>query len=222
MELDEALATRRSIRAFRPDPVPEAAIRRMLEAAARAPSGGNLQPWVVHVVSGAARDRLMAHIAEKARATPFGEGSWYDEYPKEMPEVFRERRRKVGYDLYALAGIAREDKMARAVQLMRNFILFDAPVGLFFSTHRCCGIPQFVDLGMFMQSVMLMARAEGLDTCAQEAWGIWHETVARFVGLPEDHRVFCGMALGYADTAAPVNRLHTERAPVDEFATFLA
>lgn len=220
MNVEEALRSRMSIRQFRDDLVDEATVRAILDAAARAPSGGNVQPWKVYCVAGEARNALVSLIFEKARTTPFGDGAWYEEFPKGMTEPFKSRRRKVGYDLYALAGVAREDMAARGRQAMKNFSFFDAPVGLFFTVDQQFGYAQFVDLGIFLQSIMLMAREHGLHTCPQEAWSMWHQTVSAHLGIPSEERLFCGMALGYADERAAVNDLKTERVPVDEFAQF--
>jgi nitroreductase len=164
----------------------------------------------------------VAHVLKRARTTPGGDGAWYDEFPRDMTEPFKSRRRKVGYDLYALAGVARDDMQARARQGLKNFTFFGAPVGLFFSVDRQFGIPQFVDLGIFLQAIMLMARTHGLHTCAQESWSMWHLTVSEFLGIPDNERMFCGMALGYADDEAEVNRLQTERVSLDEFAKFVS
>jgi nitroreductase len=217
----EAIRSRKSIRAFQSTPVPEETIREILELAARAPSGGNLQPWRVYVVSGEARDRLVRAVFERAGVQPQGDGPEYDEFPPGLSEPYLGRKRKVGYDMYGLLGIAREDKAARIQQAMKNFSFFDAPVGIFVTIDRQMGIAQYVDLGFFMDHIMLLARERGLDTCGQEAWSYWHKTVTDFIGAPDNEMLFCGIALGYADREDVVNTLETERAPVDEFTTFL-
>jgi nitroreductase len=214
----EALKTRISCRAFLDKPVPEATVRAILEGAQWAPSGGNLQPWHVYAVTGARLKEFLAIVEEKQKTTPFGEGSEYDIYPKDLKDPYKARRFKCGEDMYATIGVARENKAGRLMQFARNFRFFDAPVALFFAIDRQMGIDQWADLGMFVQSVMLVARQHGLHTCAQEAWAIWHKTVSEFVGMPPELMLFCGMGLGYMDEAAPINRLRTDRAPLEEWA----
>ena len=148
-----------------------------------------------------------------------GEGSEYHVYPPNLHEPYRSRRFKCGEDLYASIGIARENKPARLMQFARNYEFFGAPVGLFFSIDRRMGADQWADVGMFMQNIMLLARAHGLHTCPQEAWAVWPKTVAEFLGMPAEHMLFCGMALGHGDESAPVNSWRTERASLAEFAT---
>lgn len=214
MNVTQAVAQRVSIRAFKPDPVSGALVREILEAAARAPSGGNLQPWRVHALAGAALEALKA----KVRASPFGETPEYDVYPPNLWEPFRTRRFQCGEDLYATIGIPREDKAARLAQLAKNGELFGAPVGLFFSLDRKVGPPQWSDVGMYMQTVMLLATERGLSTCAQEYWARYPQTLAETLNLPQDHMIFSGMALGYADEAAPINTLRTRRDPFEAWA----
>ena len=211
MDVSEAVARRISIRAFRSDPVPGAIVREILVAAARAPSGGNLQPWRVHALTGAPLQALK----DKVAANPFGETPEYDVYPPNLWEPFRTRRFECGEDLYATIGIPREDKAARLRQLARNGELFGAPVGLFFSLDRKVGPPQWSDVGMFMQTVMLLATERGLATCAQEYWARYPQTLIESLGLPDDHMIFSGMALGYADETAPINTLRTRRDPFE-------
>jgi nitroreductase len=214
MNVSEAVSARISIRAFRADPVPGDLIREILEAAARAPSGGNLQPWRVYALTGEPLAALKADVA----ANPFGEEPEYDVYPPNLWDPLRTRRFECGEDLYATIGIPREDKPARLRQLARNGELFGAPVGLFFCTDRRCGPPQWSDVGMLMQTVMLLAVERGLDTCAQEYWARYPKTVAKAVGLPDDHMLFSGMALGYRDPDAPINTLRTRRDPLEAWA----
>jgi len=215
----EAIDSRMSCRAFETTPVPEAAVRSILDAARRSPSGGNLQPWHVHVLAGDPLAELQAIVRRKLPAEPRGEGSEYDIYPPDLWDPYRARRYKCGEDLYATIGVAREDKLGRLRQFARNYQFFGAPVGLFFCIDRRLGPPQWSDLGMYMQSVMLLAREHGLHTCAQEAWSVWHRTVGGFLGLPDELMLFSGMALGFRDESAPINRLRTDRAPLEEFAT---
>nr|WP_279331209.1 nitroreductase [Solimonas fluminis] len=208
-----------SCRAFLDTPVSEEKVRALLEAAKRSASGGNLQPWHVYVLAGEPLREFVALMEKRWQANPAGEGSEYDIYPKNLGEPYRTRRFECGEDLYGTMGIPREDKRARVMQVMRNFRFFDAPVGLFFAIDRQMGIDQWMDIGIFQQSIMLAARELGLHTCPQEAWAIWHKTVAEFVGMPPELMLCCGMALGYMDESAPVNRLRTRRAELDEFAT---
>lgn len=217
MNVSQAVAQRISVRAFRPDPVPGALVREILEAAARAPSGGNLQPWRVHALTGAPLEALKA----KVRENPFGETPEYDVYPANLWEPLRTRRFQCGEDLYATIGIPREDKAARLAQLAKNGELFGAPVGLFFSLDRKVGPPQWSDVGMLMQTIMLLAVERGLATCAQEYWARYPQTLAEALSLPQDHMIFSGMALGYADAAAPINTLRTRRDPFEVWGEML-
>jgi nitroreductase len=221
MDVRDAIATRYSCRAFLPDPVPQSVVRDILERAARAPSGGNLQPWLVHAIAGERLEALKAQLRLRfAAELPRGEGAEYDVYPRELKEPYYGRRARVGNQLYASLGIPREDRPARYRQFARNYLFYDAPVGLFVSMDRIMGPPQWSDVGGFIQSIMLLARAHGLHTCPQEAWTNWHKTLAPFLKLPPEHILFCGIALGFADETAPINRWRAEREPVDFFATF--
>ena len=213
MDVAEAVKKRISTRAFKPDPVPGETVRRLLEIAAQAPSGGNLQPWRVYALAGAPLAEFKALVA----ASPM-EAPEYAVYPESLWEPFRTRRFVCGEDLYASIEIPREDRPARLRQLSRNGAFFDAPVGLFFCLDRNLGPPQWSDLGMFMQTFMLLATAEGLATCPQEYWARYPQTVARFVNLPDDHMLFSGMALGYADEAHPINNWRTRRDPLEVWA----
>ena len=219
MKVSEALKSRITCRAFLDKPVPEATVRQILEEAKYAPSGGNLQPWHVYVLTGKKLEEFLAIVAEKQKDNPFGEGTEYDIYPKGLTEPYKARRFKCGEDMYATIGVSREDKAGRLQQFARNFRFFDAPVAMFFAIDRQMGLGQWSDLGMFVQSVMLAAREHGLHTAAQEAWAIWHKTVSEFVQMPEELMLFCGLGLGYMDESAPINQLRTDRAPLEEFAT---
>lgn len=219
MNVSEAVASRMSCRAYLDTPVPGSLVREILDAARRAPSGGNLQPWWVYALTGEPLARLRAAVRLKVGADPRGDGSTeYDIYPPGLGEPYRSRRFKAGEDLYATLGLAREDRAARLRQLARNYDFFDAPVGLFFHLDRGMGPPQWSDLGMYMQTVMLLARERGLHTCAQEIWSLVPGTVAACLASPPNLMLFAGMALGYADTAHPINTLRTARAPLAEFA----
>ena len=211
MDVAEAVRKRFSTRAFKPDPVPGELVSQLIETAAQAPSGGNLQPWRVYALAGAPLAEFKAVVA----AHPMGEPPEYEVYPPNLWEPFRTRRYVCGEDLYASINIPREDRPARLRQLARNGVFFDAPVGLFFCLDRNLGPPQWSDLGMYMQTLMLLAVDAGLATCPQEYWARFPETVAAFVGLPDDHMVFSGMALGYADESAPINRWRTRRDPLE-------
>lgn len=220
MDVDTALKTRISTRVFKPDPLPETLVREIFDVARWAPSGGNVQPWKVIAVSGAARQAVIDLAQTTLAANPKGEEGDRPIYPADLWEPHRSWRFKVGEDMYALLGIPREDKAARFGHLARNFRFFDAPVGLFFVIDRRMGHGQWAHLGMFMQSIALAAEARGVASCMQEAWGRVRETLAKHFALPATEMIYCGMALGYADTDAKVNTLRSDRASVDEFATF--
>ncbi|MBT8064482.1 MAG: nitroreductase [Gammaproteobacteria bacterium] len=221
MNVSEAVAGRFSARAFLDRPVPEEQVRRILDRARRAPSGGNLQPWHVTVVSGKRLQKLMAKIRRKALLHPRGEKPEYDVYPPSLHEPYRSRRYQCGEDLYASIGIPREDKKARFKQFAKNLEAFGAPVVLFFSIDRRMGNNQWAHLGMFMQTVMLLAVEEGLHTCPQESWSAFHGAVAKFIGLPDEQMFYCGMALGHADLDHPINQWRTDRAPLEDVAKFI-
>jgi nitroreductase len=212
MDVLDAVNRRMSVRAFKPDPVDGAVVRDLLEAAARAPSGGNLQPWRVQAVTGEPLKALMATMLQRVAAPDPTE---YDVYPANLWEPLRSRRFQVGEDMYASLGIPREDKIARLQWFSTNAQGFGAPVQLFFSIDRRCGPPQWSDVGMFMQTFMLLAVERGLDTCPQEFWSHYNKIVDDHVGLPEGHMLFSGMALGYRDEAAPVNTWRSRRDPFE-------
>jgi nitroreductase len=214
----DAVLGRRSTRAFLPDPVERSVVEELLETAALAPSGGNLQPWRVDVLAG----EPLAALKGEARAA-LGAGRAAMEltvYPSPLPEPWRTRRYRSGEALYETLGIAREDKPGRLTQFARNFDAFGAPVLLFFSIDRIFDRPQWAHLGMFIQNLMLLAHERGLATCPQEAWAAVHEVVARHIELPAERILYCGMALGRADPEAPINSLRTEREKVEAFARF--
>jgi nitroreductase len=213
MDVTQAVGRRYSCRAFKPDPVDGALVREILEAAHRAPSGGNLQPWRVYAITGQVLEDFKATVAAGSAETPE-----YPVYPESLWDPFRTRRFECGEDLYASIGIPREDKPARLRQLANNLRFFGAPVGLFFCLERRLGSAQWSDVGMYMQTVMLLAVERGLDTCAQEFWARYPRAVGAFLNLPEDQMVFSGMALGYADDAAPINQWRTRRDPFEAYA----
>ena len=220
--VDAAITTRRAVRAFLPTPVPRETIEAILAVASRAPSGSNTQPWRVHVLTGEVRASLTRKIlaafddeAERARHS--------EEYPYYPPEWFSpyiERRRKLGWDLYATVGIAKGDKARMHAQLARNYKFFDAPVGLVFTIDRRLVQGSWLDYGTFLQNVMVAARGRGLDTCPQQSFTLFHRIIEEHLGLAPEEMVVCGMALGHADPAAPENGLVTEREPVSGFARF--
>ena len=215
----EAIATRRSVRAFRPDPVPLEVVREILEVSARAPSGTNMQPWKARVVTGAARERL-TRAALAAGANGAALKAEYKYYPDRFPEPYLSRRRKVGWDLYGLLGIQRGEKEKMRAQHARNQMFFDAPVGIIFSVDRVLEIGSWLDYGMFLENVMVAARSFGLHSCPQVAWTPYHEVVREVLGMPEEEVVVCGMALGYEDEDAIENSLRTERAPLSDWVCF--
>lgn len=216
MNVDEALKTRISVRAFKPDPIPESLVRDILEVARFAPSGGNLQPWKVIAVAGAERDAVVA----LAKANLPGDEGERLVYPHNLWEPYRTRRYKLGEDMYALLGIPRENKPGRLMHLAQNFEFFGAPVGLFFVIDKAMGHGQWAHMGMFMQSVALAALERGVSNCMQEFWARMRKPLHAHFKLDENDMVYCAMALGYADEAAKVNTLRSDRAPVDEIASF--
>jgi nitroreductase len=221
--VDAAITSRRSIRAFLPDPVARDDIEQILAVAARAPSGTNTQPWKVHVLQGAAKtalsDAILAVHQDPARNAEHTEE--YPYYPREWKSPFIDRRRKVGWDLYALLGLTRDNKAGMAAQHARNFRFFDAPVGLIFTIDRVMEQGSWLDYGMFLQSIMVAARGRGLDTCPQAAFTQYHAIIAQQLALPANDMVVCGMALGWADTGKIENTLITEREPVSSFVRFV-
>ncbi|QEZ44644.1 nitroreductase [Cupriavidus oxalaticus] len=221
MKVSQAVASRKSVRGFLDKPVPADTIRRVLDAAARAPSGGNLQPWHIHVIGGEALERLRGIMRERIAHAPKGEDREYHVYPPELVAPYRDRRFEVGESLYHYLGIPREDKARRLAQFASNFTFFGAPLALFCTVDRRMGPPQWSDLGMYLQTVMLLLREEGLDSCAQECWAMYPETIGSFLQLPAERMLFTGMAIGYEDPEAPANQLRAARAPLAEFAEFI-
>jgi nitroreductase len=220
MTVTESVTARHSARAFLDRPVPRATVEEILALAARAPSGGNLQPWQVDVLAGNALGELKTRVAASLAANPAGEGTEFPVYPPALGEPWRSRRFASGEQLYTALGIAREDRPARLARFAKNFGAFGAPVLLLFSLPRHFGPPQWAHLGMFMQNVMLLAAERQLATCPQEAWALVHKTVGELLGFGEDRIFYCGMALGFADEAHPINGWRTERVPLEEFARF--
>jgi nitroreductase len=213
----EVIAQRRSIRAFLAQPVNTDLLKDILIQAARAPSGGNLQPWKIHLVVDQRLVDLKLVMAERTRDSFQEDATDYEVYPRSLSEPYRTRRYKTGEDMYRLLGIGADQKEARTQRFRDNFQLFGAPAALFCCIDRNMGRPQWVDLGMYLQSVMLLLKSKGLDSCPQESWSLFPKTVCNFLDVPGDEMLFCGMAIGYADPDAPVNALVTERAAPDEY-----
>ncbi len=220
MSVSEAVNARKSIRAFLDTPIDDDLIREVLTKAARAPSGGNVQPWRVYVLNGDATERFKAVVRAKVEAGET-ETPEYAVYPKPLKEPYRSSRFKIGEDMYALLEIPREDKPARLRRLAHNYWFFDAPAALFCFIDRDMGRPQWSDLGMFLQTAMLLFQEAGVDTCAQESWARWPQTVADFVGAPPELMLFSGLAIGHQDPHQPVNALVSDREPLERFATFV-
>lgn len=217
MNVSDAVAARTSIRRFLDKPVSTDLIRELLEKSARAPSGGNLQPWRVFVITGEKMPDFLTHLNQ----SEVKDKAEYAVYPPDLKSPYRDSRFKVGEDMYALLDIPRDDKPARYAHLARNFEFFGAPTGFFCFVDRIMGPPQWSDLGMFLQTFMLLAQEAGLDTCAQEAWANRAQSVAGYVGAPEQWMLFCGMAVGYKDPDEPVNTLVSDREPLDVWTKFL-
>jgi nitroreductase len=216
MNVSEAVATRRSVREYLDKPVDRAVLERVLEKAQNAPSGGNTQPWNAHILTGEPLQKLVDATAAVIPQGPAAHKPEYNIYPPELDGAYKDRRFGVGEALYAALEIPRENKMARMMWFAKNFRAFDAPVLMLIHTPRYMGPPQWSDIGMWMQTVMLLLREEGLDSCGQEAWAIYSEQIRQCVDIPDDHIFFCGMAIGYRDPDAPVNNFKVPRAPLDE------
>jgi len=221
--VDAAITSRRSIRAFLPTPVAHEDIAAILQVAARAPSGTNTQPWKVYVLQGERKRQLSAAIlaAHNDPALAAQHTEEYAYYPREWVSPYIDRRRKVGWDLYALLGLGRDNKAGMSAQHGRNYEFFDAPVGLIFTIDRIMEQGSWLDYGMFLQNIMVAARARGLDTCPQAAFTQYHRIIAEQLALPESETVVCGMALGVADLSKIENSLITERMALSEFVKFV-
>ncbi len=226
-DVDSAMDTRMSVRAFLPNPVPREVLTDLLSVASRAPSGTNTQPWKVYVLQGASRDGLVAKVCQAAdavRADPALAAQYreaYDYYPEKWVSPFIDRRRENGWGLYGLLGIGKADRDKMHAQHLRNYMFFDAPVGLVFTVDKVMGRGSLLDYGMFLQNIMLAARARGLHTCPQAAWNGYASIVLPHVGAGDNEMMVCGMALGYADPADKVNTFRTPRVPAAEFTTWL-
>ncbi len=218
MDVTEAIAARRSVRGFLHTPVDPTLLHDLAVKASRAATGGNLQPWHIAVVQGEPMARLKEIMADRI-ATGVTETPAYDIYPKDLTAPYRDRRYAVGEAMYAHLGIPRDDKPARQKWFARNFEFFGAPAAYFCTVDKRMGPPQWSDLGMYLQNLMLLAVEAGLATCPQECWAMYPETVGRFLDMPEDRMLFCGMAIGYEDKSVPANALRTERANEAEWLT---
>lgn len=221
--VDHTITTRHSIRAYLPKPVAREDIEEILAVAARAPSGTNTQPWKAYVLTGQPLLEMTQEIVAAFLDPDLNETlhEEYPYYPTQWHSPYKERRRKVGLDLYSLLGLTKEDRAGMQAQHARNFKFFDAPVGMIFSIDRAMGVGSWLDFGCFLQNVMVAARARELDTCPQAAFNKYHSIIRRHTGMPEQDIMMCGMALGYADPAAIENTLITDREPVSAFTTFI-
>ena len=218
--VDEAIAGRRSIRRFLPDAVPEGVVRDILRVASRAPSGTNMQPWRVWVVAGERR-RALSRVLVAADADPARVlEDEYEYYPDPFPEPYLSRRRKLGWDLYGALGIKKGEKERMQAQHARNYLFFDAPVGMVFAIDRALKIGSWLDYGCFLENVAIAARGRGLDCCMQAAFARMHSVLRPELGIPDTHIVVCGLSLGHADLDAPENRFPVEREAVESFAVF--
>ena len=217
MNVSQAIISRTSVRSFLDRPVKNEIIKDLLIKASRSPSGGNLQPWKIFVLNG----KSMKDFLEFQKLWKKPESPAYEIYPPNLKEPYRTSRYELGEQMYSLLGIPREDKEARISQVMKNFNFFGAPAAMFCYVDKEMGPPQWSDLGMFLQTFMLLAQEAGLDTCAQEAWSLKHESVSKYVKSEDSDILFCGMAIGYKDNAAKINSLKSERRPLKEWAKFL-
>lgn len=221
MHVDEAITSRRSVRAFRPDPVSREQVEHILAVASRAPSGTNTQPWLAYAVMGEKKEAISCEVLAVRESGAKGYDSEYTYSPPDIGEPYIGRRRKVGWDLYGLLGIAKGDREKTLRQHNRNFEFFGAPVGLFFFVERHLKTGAWFDTGMFLANLMAAARGQGLHTCPQVAWTNYHAIVRKHLEIPDNQLLICGMSLGYEDEDAVVNRLRTEREPVEGFARLI-
>lgn len=215
--LTEIIKNRKSIRSFTDKPVSNDIIREMLQKSSRAPSGGNLQPWKIYIVN----EKSMKDFLEFQKNWKGKEEPPYPIYPEKLKEPYKTSRNQMGEQMYSLLDIKREDKIGRMNQMLKNFDFFDAPVGMFCFIDKQMGLPQWSDLGMFLQTFMLLAVDNNLDTCAQESWSLKQNCVKTYLGISDDSILFCGMAIGHANMDDKVNELNTPRRPIDEWATFI-
>ena len=219
--VDEAIRSRQSVRAFLPDPVERTTVEELLRLASRSAGGSNIQPWRVRVIAGDAKTRLTQAIFGAVARDGFEpyQREW-NYYPVRWREPFLGRRRKIGWDMYSLLGVAKGDFEGTQQARMRNYEFFGAPVGMMFTLDEDLEIGSWLDLGIFLGSIMIAARGHGLHTCPQAAFADFHSVIRPVLDIPENEIIVCGMALGHIDPEAPVNGLKTERADLDAFATF--
>ena len=217
MDVSEAVYSRQSTRAFTDQKVSDGLIKELLEKSARAASGGNLQPWQIYIIN---NDTMLNFLKFQEKWTD-PETPAYAIYPENLSEPYKTSRYEVGAEMYSILGIERDDKEGRFKQMLENFKFFGAPSAFFCFVDRQMGMPQWSDLGMFLQTFMLLAREAGLETCAQEAWSIKQESVTAFLDIPDELMLFCGMSIGYKDETAKINELRTERRPIEDWATFV-
>ncbi|MFL2801507.1 MAG: nitroreductase [Paracoccaceae bacterium] len=221
MKVSEALDNRISCRSFLSQKVNKKIIKNIIKKAGKSPSGGNLQPWQVFVLADKNLRNLIKEIKKDILEFPKGHPTEYEIYPKNLPKIYIERRFKCGEDLYSILKINREDKEKRREQFKKNFELFGAPIGIFVYIDRTMGYPQWSDVGMFVQSLLLLAKENNLDTCAQESWASFHNLVNKHTKAPKNLMLFCGIAMGYMNPASEINKLKTERASLNEVAKFI-
>ena len=215
--LSEIIKNRKSVRAYLNKPVSNDLIKEMLSKASQAPSGGNLQPWEIYVVN----DKSMEDFLNFQKNWKGVEEPPYPIYPEKLKEPYRTSRNQMGEEMYSLLGIEREDKLGRMNQMLKNFDFFGAPAGLFCFVDKQMGLPQWSDLGMFLQTFMLLAKEAGLDTCAQESWSMKHDSVSQFLAASDNELLFCGVALGYKDEQAKINQFQSDRRPLSEWTKFI-
>jgi nitroreductase len=217
MKVSDAVLERKSIRAFTKVSVETSLIQELLIKSSRSPSGGNLQPWKIFVIT----ENTMQKFLEFQRNWTDPEIPAYDIYPPNLKEPYRTSRFELGEQMYKLLGLSREDKEGRFGQVMKNFEFFGAPTALFCFVDKVMGPPQWSDLGMFLQTFMLLAKEAGLDTCAQEAWSMKHDSVSQFLAASDTELLFCGVALGYKDEQAKINQFQSDRRPLSEWTKFI-
>ncbi len=221
MQVTDAILSRHSMRVFHDKPVPRELLEKMIDVSRYAASNGNVQPWKLYVTSGAARKRLSAAVIDAIKTGDAGPGAEYDVYPREFTPVYDQRRKKVGKDLYTLLQVPKGDAEGMQRQFLKNFDFFGAPTGMILTVERRMGNGQWIDCGIFLDNLMLMARELGLHTCPQAAFSRYQHVLRRELPIPADEIVICGLAVGYADSAEVPNNLVTDRAPIPDFTVFI-
>jgi nitroreductase len=220
MNVTEAVTSRRSVRKFLDKPVDRATLERVLETAQRSPSGGNTQPWNAVVVGGAELTQITDAIKAKVATAPMGENMEYAIYPKDLDGRYEEQRRAVGREMFNSVDLERDDAAGRVAQMAQNWDSFGAPVQLFTYTRKYMGPPQWSDMGMWLQTVMLLLREAGLDSCSQEIWAMYGTHMRELLGISDDYIFFCGMAIGHRDPGAPINNFGVPRVPISDAIEF--